>query len=416
MGFSKRKIVNDPIHGFINIDSEFLYELIEHPYFQRLRRIRQLGLTNFVYPGANHSRFQHALGALHLMGLAIDIIRNKGHIITPEEAEAVKGAILLHDIGHGPYSHALEHTIIKNISHEELSLIIMEKLNRLFNNKLSLGIKIFKNEYSKNFLHQLVSSQLDMDRLDYLKRDSFFTGVTEGVIGSDRIIKMLTVEDDNLVIEAKGIYSIEKFLIARRLMFWQVYLHKTVIAAEELLVKTLQRAKELSDVGEPLVATPSLQYFLQNNIDKEEFQSNTDEALNYFTTLDDSDIIAATKHWINHSDIVLSKLCDSLVNRKLYKIVIKSKAIEDTIVEEIKILVEKKYKINNREASYFVFTGSVSNYAYSYDYETINIRYKTGELVDIADASDMLNTSVLSKIVKKYFICYPKEFEKDIRI
>ncbi|MBN1183283.1 MAG: HD domain-containing protein [Bacteroidales bacterium] len=416
MGFNKQKIVNDPVYGFIKIDSPFLYDLIEHPYFQRLRRIKQLGLTNFVYPGANHSRFQHALGALHLMGLAIEVVRSKGHEIAPEEAEAVKYAILLHDIGHGPFSHTLEHTVIQNVPHEYISLLLMEQLNDEFNGGLDLAIKIFRNQYEKKFLHQLVSSQLDMDRLDYLKRDSFFTGVTEGVIGSDRIIKMLNVVDDQLVIDSKGIYSIEKFLIARRLMYWQVYLHKTVLAAEKLLVNTLLRAKHLAQNGVELFCTPALHYFLYNNIGKDEFISKKEEVLQNFTNLDDDDIIASAKTWTMHPDILLSTLCNGLKNRKLFKIVIRTEPFSNKILSTISEKVQKAYAISKDESYYLVLTGSISNNAYDFEDDKINILYKSGEIADIAEASDMLNVSVLSKVVKKYFLCFPKEFENEIKI
>ena len=416
MGFNKHKIVNDPVYGFIKIDSKFLYDLIEHPYFQRLRRIKQLGLTNFVYPGANHSRLQHAMGALHLMGLAIEVIRSKGHEIAHEEAEAVKQAILLHDIGHGPFSHTLEHTVIQNVQHEYISLLLMEQLNEEFNGRLDLAIKIFKNQYEKKFLHQLVSSQLDMDRLDYLKRDSFFTGVTEGVIGSDRIIKMLNVVNDKLVIDSKGIYSIEKFLIARRLMYWQVYLHKTVVSAEKLLVNTLKRAKYLAQQGEDLFCTPALKYFLYNSISKQGFIDNKEEVLNYFTLLDDNDVIASAKAWISHSDKLLSFLCKGLANRKLFKIVIRTKPFSQQIMTGISAKVQKSYSLTKQETDYLVLTGSVSNNAYDFEDDKINILFKSGEIKDIAEASDMLNVSVLSKVVKKYFLCFPKQLENEIEL
>jgi len=405
--------VNDPIYGFINISSDIIFDLVEHPYFQRLRRIKQLGLTNFVYPGANHTRFQHGLGSLHLMEIAINDIRSKGHEITPEESEAVIIAILLHDIGHGPFSHALEYAIIENFNHEQISFLMMKELNRQFDNRLSLAIKIFQNKYHKKFLHQLVSGQLDMDRLDYLNRDSFFTGVSEGVIGTDRIIKMLNVVDDQLVVEAKGIYSIEKFLIARRLMYWQVYLHKTVLSAENLLVNILKRAKKLASEGHELFATPALHYFLYNKIKMDDLNhtDSTREILNNFSKLDDNDIVVSTKVWADHKDKVLSKLCSHLTNRLLFKIEIQNKPFSESRINEIKATVNKRLRYTAEELAYFVFTGTISNNTYNYNSndDRIKILYNNGILVDIAEASDMLNIAVLSKIVKKHFVCYPKE-------
>ena len=405
---SKSKIINDPVHGFIKIPSEFAYEIIEHPVFQRLRRIKQLGLTNYVYPGATHTRFQHAIGAAHLMDLAIQNIRLKGMDISDKEAESALIAILLHDIGHGPFSHALEESIINNISHEDLSSIMMNKLNDEYNGKLDLAIKIFNNQYEKKFLHQLVSSQLDMDRLDYLRRDSFFTGVTEGVIGSDRIIKMLNVVDDQLVVEAKGIYSIEKFLIARRLMYWQVYFHKTVIAAEFLLVKLLQRAKILVYEGEKLFATPSLSYFLKSNISKEELYSNTDEVMEYFTSLDDDDIMVSAKNWAKHPDKILSMLAGNLVNRLLPEIKMQKKPFSEELIDKVIKNVSSQFNWSEADAGYVVFADIILNYAYSGDEDKIKVLYKTGELEDISEASDIFNVDVLFKSEKKYFLCYPK--------
>jgi len=407
---NKRKIVNDPVYGFINISSDFLFDLIEHPYFQRLRRIKQLGLTNYVYPGANHTRFQHAIGAAYLMDLAINSIRNKGHEITAEEAEAVMAAILLHDIGHGPFSHALENSIVEPIDHEILSAWFMDDLNRTHNGRLTLAISIFKNKYEKRFLHQLVSSQLDMDRLDYLKRDSFFTGVTEGVIGSDRIIKMLNVVDDELVVEAKGIYSIEKFLIARRLMYWQVYLHKTVLAAEKLLVLLLQRAKELAVSGTPLFATPALKFFINKSFDKSltNDESFRQELLYHYSRLDDNDIISAAKVWCENEDNILAYLSDALINRKLYEVRIQNFPMAKSEEKKLRMLVMDKYHVKEEDTRYFCFTDEISNNAYSAHDDKIKILFKTGALKDIAEASDMLNISVLSKTVKKYFTCYPK--------
>ncbi|TFG90786.1 MAG: HD domain-containing protein [Candidatus Atribacteria bacterium] len=396
---NKLKIINDPVYGFIKIPYDIVFDLIEHPLFQRLRRIRQLGLTHFVYPGANHSRFQHAVGAMHLMGLAIEVIRSKGHIISDEEARAVTIAILLHDIGHGPFSHSLEHSLIKNTSHEEISLMYMEQLNKEFRGELSMAIAIFRNNYHKKFLHQLVSSQLDMDRLDYLKRDSFFTGVTEGVIGSDRIIKMLNVLNDQLVVEEKGIYSIEKFLIARRLMYWQVYLHRTVVASEQLLVMMLKRAQALTSGGVKLFATPALTYFLQEH---------KHISLELFAQLDDNDIITSAKVWCNNSDLVLSMLADGLVNRKLFSVELDNKPFRADRVTEIRNSVADILSISPEEAEYLVVSDSVSNYAYSNMDDRITIMDKSGNRRDIAEASDILNISVLSKNVRKYFLCQPR--------
>jgi len=410
--FNKRKIINDPVLGFISFPFEIIYDLVEHPYFQRLRRIKQLGLTNYVYPGTNHTRFQHALGACYLMGSAIQVIRSKGHDITGEEAEAVMIAILLHDIGHGPFSHALENSIISDLQHEELSLLFMEQMNDAFSGRLDLAIEIFKNRYHKRFLHQLVSSQLDMDRLDYLRRDSFFSGVTEGVIGSDRIIKMLNVKDDQLVIDIKGIYSIEKFLIARRLMYWQVYFHKTVISAESLLVMILKRAKELAMSGTNLFTTPALGYFLSHAISGKDF-SSIDKArlIMLFSRLDDNDVIASSKVWCDHDDKILSALCDKLVNRRLFRIEMRKETFSDERIELVKNLIMEKYGITENEARYFYVNGSISNHAYNYMDDRIKIMQKNGDTVDITEASDMLNVSVFSSNVTKHFLCYPKEFK-----
>ncbi len=408
---NKRKIVNDPLYGFINISSDLIFDLIEHPYFQRLRRIRQLGLTNFVYPGANHTRFQHALGAMYLMDEAISILRSKGQAISDDEAEAVRIAILLHDIGHGPFSHALEFSIIDNFTHEQLSLELMKALNNEFHGKLELAIKIFNNEYSKKFLHQLVSGHLDMDRLDYLKRDSFFTGVTEGVIGSDRIIKMLNVVNDELVVDAKGIYSIEKFLIARRLMYWQVYLHKTVLAAENQLILLLKRAKQLSLEGVELFATPPLLFFLKNkpNNDLTNIPNLDKPILDQFNLLDDTDIIASMKVWIQHPDKVLSFLATSLTHRELFKVEIQSNEFDYAKIEYIRKKACEYYQISVEESKFFVFSDSVSNNTYIPTNDNqIKIRYNNGSITDIAEASDMLNISVLSKVIEKHFLCYPK--------
>ena len=401
------KIINDPVYGFIKIPFDLAFELIEHPLFQRLRRIRQLGLTHFVYPGANHSRFQHAIGAMHLMGLAIEVIRAKGHEITEMEARSVTIAILLHDIGHGPFSHSLEHSLIRSTSHETISLMYMEQLNKIFEGKLSQAIEIFRNRYHKKFLHQLVSSQLDMDRLDYLKRDSFFTGVTEGVIGSDRIIKMLNVKDDQLVVDEKGIYSIEKFLIARRLMYWQVYLHRTVVSAEQLLVMMLKRAQELTSEGIDLFATPALKFFLEPAEGKFD-KANQENFLDRFASLDDNDILTSAKVWCNQSDRVLSMLADGLVNRTLFSVELNSHPFAKERINSLRNRVAKHMDILEEEASYLVVSDSISNFAYSDMDDRITILDKRGLARDIADASDILNISVLSKTVRKHFLCYPR--------
>ena len=407
---NKSKIINDPVYGFINIPYEIVYDLIEHPYFQRLRNIRQLGLTNFVYPGANHTRFQHALGAMHLMNSAIQVIRSKGHDISDEEAEAVIIAILLHDIGHGPFSHALENSIIEKVDHEEISLLFMYRLNEIFNNRLDMSISIFKNDYPKKFLHQLVSSQLDMDRLDYLNRDSFFTGVIEGVIGSERIIKMLNICEDQLVVDLKGIYSIEKFLVSRRLMYWQVYFHKTVIAAENLLLLLLKRAKYLAEGGEKLFASPAFSFFLENSVTKKDFQSSEPfDVLDLFSRLDDSDIMTCAKVWISHGDKVLALLSDFLVNRKLFRIEMNTVHFDPAKIRKIKNIVAGTYNIDPSDVDFLVTEGILSNYAYNSLDDNIKILLKNGTCLDIAEASDMLNPSVLSRTVKKYFLCYPKE-------
>ncbi|HEY0896678.1 MAG TPA: HD domain-containing protein, partial [Sphingobacteriaceae bacterium] len=322
---NKKKIINDPVYGFITIPTDLIYDLIEHPYFQRLRYIKQLGMTHLVYPGALHTRFHHALGAMHLMKLAIETLRSKGHEITAEEEEAASIAILLHDIGHGPFSHALEHTIVTGIAHEHISTLLMDKLNHQFGGRLELALEIFNKRYYKSFLHQLVSGQLDLDRMDYLNRDSFFTGVSEGVISSDRIIKMLDAAGGQLVIEEKGIYSIEKFLIARRLMYWQVYLHKTVIGAEQMLVKILERAKELAVGGKRLFATPCFGHFLNHSVTREEFMGDP-EHLKHFSALDDHDIFTSIKVWANDDDLILSRLCRQLIRRDLYKVEISTQA------------------------------------------------------------------------------------------
>ena len=402
---NKRKIINDPVFGFINIPNDFLFDIIQHPYFQRMSRIKQLGLSSFVYPGAQHTRMQHSIGAMHLMGEAIAQLRQEGNDISQAEAEAVRACILLHDIGHGPYSHNLEQSLVNGVSHEEISLWMMQKINRELDGKLEMALEIFTNVYPKKFLHQLVSSQLDMDRLDYLSRDSFFTGVSEGIIGSARIIKMLNVNNDQLVIEAKGIYSIEKFLVARRLMYWQVYLHKTSVAAEKMLMNILKRAKELASLNVELFASPALYYFLYNEINKSSFEKS-EEALEHFAMLDDSDVICAIKVWSSHTDFVLSTLCKAFTNRKLFKVEIGTEPINNEKRNNQLAQYIEYFNVNIHEASYFMGEEIVSTDTYSPEDDNINILYKDGTVKDIADASDMLNITVLTKKVEKHYFCF----------
>lgn len=410
---NKRKIINDPVYGFISYPFESNFRLIEHPFLQRLRRVRQLGMTNFVYPGANHTRFQHTLGAAYLMTQAIQVIQSKGHKITLEEAEAVINAILMHDIGHGPFSHSLEKSIIEGINHEELSLLFMRKLNEEFGQSLKLAIDIYTNNYPKKFLHQLVSGQLDMDRLDYLKRDSFFTGVTEGVIGSDRIIKMLNVSEDELVIDIKGIYSIEKFLIARRLMYWQVYLHKTVVSAENLLIMILKRARELRMNGQKLFASPSLDFFLHQKISHKDFLKDPENRIiGFFSELDDSDIMSAAKVWCHNEDQVLSHLCRSLINRRLFRLEISKKPFTGDKIEHLKKRLVRKIGINEENSHYFIQSGELTNNMYSSFDDKIKIIRKNGQTQDIAEASDLFDLKALSIPVKKYYLTYPKELDE----
>lgn len=402
---SERKIINDPVFGFINIPKGLLYDIVKHPLLQRLTRIKQMGLSSVVYPGAQHTRFQHSLGAFYLMSEAITQLTAKGHFIFDSEAEAVRAAILLHDIGHGPFSHVLEDTIVRDISHEEISLMLMERMNKEMNGKLNLAIQIFKDEYPKRFLHQLVSGQLDMDRLDYLRRDSFYTGVTEGNIGSARIIKMLDVESDRLVVESKGIYSIENFLMARRLMYWQVYLHKTSVAYEALLKKALLRAKELANNGIEVFASPSLRFFLYNDIDKKEFYNNTN-CIEHFINLDDNDIWTSLKVWCNHNDKVLSTLSNAVINRHLFKVEISTTPVSSEQQIELQKKISQQLSISLPEAEYFVSTSSIEKNMYNPADDSIDIIYNDRSIKNIAEASDMLNISLLSKKVKKYYLCY----------
>ena len=401
----ERKIINDPVFGFIHIPKGLLYDIVCHPVFQRLTRIKQLGLSSAVYPGAQHTRFQHSLGAFRLMSEAITSLTTKGNIIFDSEAEAVQAAILLHDVGHGPFSHVLENTIVTGISHEEISLLLMERMNKELKGQLSLAIQIFKDEYPKRFLHQLVSGQLDMDRLDYLRRDSFYTGVTEGNIGSARIIKMLNVKDDHLVVESKGIYSIENFLTSRRLMYWQVYLHKTSVACEKMLISTLLRAKELASQGVELFASPALRFFLYNRIDKDEFYNNP-ACLENFIQLDDNDIWTALKVWSTHEDKVLSILSQGLIDRHLFKVEISSSPLTKSQKDELIEKISTHLQISKKEASYFLCTSTIENNMYKKEDDSIEIIFNDGTTKNIADASDMLNISLLSRKVKKYYACY----------
>ena len=402
---NKLKIFNDPIYGFITIPNTLIYDLIQHPYFQRLRRITQMGLSYLVYPGAHHTRFHHAIGAMHIMQKAVEVLRYKEILISKEEENALYVAILLHDIGHGPFSHAMEHSIVEEVNHEQISLLFMNKLNDEFDGQLSLAIQIFKGDYHRKFMLQLISSQLDMDRMDYLKRDSFYTGVAEGNINSDRLIQMLNVMDDVLVMEEKGIYSIEKFLMARRLMYWQAYLHKTSLVAELTLTKALQRAKELFHKDIEVECSKPLKYFMEHKVTLENF-SNTD--LDTFAQLDDSDIVSALKNWQRHDDFILSSLSKMIINRDLSKIKLNSEKFPVEVLEEMTIRFAKANNITQQEAKYFIFKGKIKNQAYSKDAEPIRILKKDRTIEDVVEASDQLNLKALSKPVTKYFICFPK--------
>jgi HD superfamily phosphohydrolase len=402
---NKLKILNDPIYGFITIPNALIYDLIEHPYFQRLRRISQMGLSHLVYPGAHHTRFHHALGSMHLMQKAVRILKLKGVEISDEEANALYIAILLHDIGHGPFSHALEQSIVTGVHHESISLKFMEALNQDFNGQLSLAITVFKGKYHRKFLYQLIASQLDMDRLDYLKRDSFYTGVSEGNINSERLITMLNVKDDYLVVEEKGIYSVEKFIVARRLMYWQVYLHKTSLVAEKLLEKILIRAKELVLKGTKLPTSKAFEYFLNNQISEENFSTKT---LSIFAKLDDYDVLASIKEWISNEDTILSKLSESLINRRLPKVELKNDPFSEAQLIEVRQEVKKSFNLNDSEVDYFVYSGKISNQAYDSTKNIIKLLFKDGEVKDVMEASDQLNIQALSNPVCKYYMCYPK--------
>ena len=402
------KIINDPVFGFIKIPRGLLYGIVEHPLFQRLNRINQLGLASVVYPGARHTRFQHSIGAFHLMTEAVRSLQEKGNFIFDSEAEAVEAAILMHDIGHGPFSHVLEDTLIHDISHEEISLLMMEEINRHFNGQLNLAISVFKGEYPKNFLHQLISSQLDMDRLDYLRRDSFYTGVTEGNIGSARIIKMLNVIDDSLVVEHKGIYSLENYLTTRRLMYWQVYLHRTCVAYEKVLVNMLNRAKYLLRNGQQVFASPALLYFLANDVDKVWFDTHPETLVNY-GELDDSDIWSAMKAWKHHDDKILATLATDMLDRHIFKVEVTEEPVDETHIETIAKEISAQMEISIDDAKqYMMSVNTISKDMYNVDDDSITILYKDGKIRDISEASELLNVQLLSKKIRKYYLCYQR--------
>ena len=402
------KIINDPVFGFIKIPRGLLYGIVEHPLFQRLNRIKQLGLASVVYPGARHTRFQHSLGAFHLMSEAVLSLQQKGVFIFDPEAEAVQAAILMHDIGHGPFSHVLEDTLIHDISHEDISLLMMEEINSHFNGQLNLAISIFKGDYPKNFLHQLISSQLDMDRLDYLRRDSFYTGVTEGNIGSARIIKMLNVVNDSLVVDHKGIYSLENYLTTRRLMYWQVYLHRTCVAYEKVLVNMLTRAKDLIRAGKEVFASPALHYFLSNDVDRQWFNEHP-EALANYEELDDSDIWSAMKAWKHHSDKILSTLATDMLDRHIFKVEVSEEPVEEDKIDDIATKIATKMDISKDEARHYMMSlNTISKDMYNVDDDNIAILYKNGEIRDISEASELLNVQLLSKKIRKYYLCYQR--------
>jgi HD superfamily phosphohydrolase len=405
---TKNKIINDPIYGFITVKDPLIYELIDHPYFQRLRRISQLGLTYLVYPGAYHTRFHHAIGAMHLMGRAIYTLRQKGHEITPEEERGVLIAILLHDVGHGPFSHALEHTLIPGVSHEALSLKIMEELNQEFDDALTLAIDIFTNNHPKAFLHQLISSQLDMDRLDYLRRDSFYSGVTEGSVNSERLLTMLNVKDDQLVVDSKGIYSVEKFLVARRLMYWQVYMHKTVLSAEFMLVNILKRAKYLANQGVELTGTQALKHFLHADYTWNDFEENP-AILKKFLELDDFDVMSGIKDWAKHNDLILSDLSSRIINRNLLKIRLQETPFEEEMAEKMAEGIRNQYGFTHGEERYMLIVDKVKNHAYNNKKGHINLLYKDGHTSDISTAADQMTINALSEPVERHFICFPRE-------
>ena len=410
------KVINDPVFGFIRVPRGLLLDIVKHPLFQRLSRIKQLGMASVVYPGAQHTRFQHSLGAFHLMSEAILSLQQKGIFIFDSEAEALKAAILMHDIGHGPFSHVLEHTLISGISHEEISIMMMEQINRQMQGKLNLAISIFKDQYPKRFLHQLISSQLDMDRLDYLRRDSFFSGVTEGNIGSARIIKMLNVVDDRLVVEQKGIYSIENYLTTRRLMYWQVYLHKTTVAYEKTLVNLLCRAKFLARQGVEVFATPALRYFLYNDVTAEMFEHD-EMALSNYELLDDNDIWASVKAWMSHEDRVLSILAHDLAERRIFRVEVSEQPFDDERVSSLQQQLADAYGVSFDDAAYLISINTIQKDMYNPNDDQIDILFKPTSddsdgakpvVKDIANASELFNISLLSKKIRKYYLCYQR--------
>ncbi|MHA4738209.1 HD domain-containing protein [Dyadobacter sp. MSC1_007] len=403
---NKRKIINDPVYGFISISSDLLYDLVDHPYFQRLRRIRQLGLADIVYPGALHTRFHHALGAMHLMGQALRALQEKGHMIWEPELEGAQAAILLHDLGHGPFSHVLESVVIPGVPHEAITLAMMKDLNRSLNGRLDIAIQMFEGTYPRKFFHQMISSQLDMDRMDYLNRDSFYTGVIEGSIGADRLIKMLDISQDQLVVEEKGLLSIENFLHARRLMYWQVYLHKTLLSAQAMLTQILYRARELTAAGEQLFATPDFLRFLTNRFTLADFDSQPD-LLESFNGLDDNDVWASVKGWKTHSDPVLSTLCEMLLNRNLFKITFYDAPPGEEVLGQLREQLTAS-GIAENDMDYFLVTGETTNWAYAKEQDPIRVKMKNGNLLDIADASDIPTIEALTKIVRKYYVCWGK--------
>ena len=405
---NKKKIINDPVYGFISMPADFIFDLISHPWFQRMRNIRQLGLSSYVYPGAVHTRFQHGLGAMYLTTLALQTLRSKNIQISNEEEEAVLAAILLHDIGHGPFSHALENSLVEDMPHETMSLLIMKALNRQFDGRLTLAMKIFEGSYQRKFFHDLITGQMDMDRMDYLRRDSFFTGVIEGSVGSDRIIRMLNVCDDRLVVDEKGIYSVEKFLIARRMMYWQVYNHRTVISAEKLLTSILQRARQVTMKGEILFAAPALSFFLKplpSPLD----ESDATGVISNFTALDESDIISASKVWVSDDDRILSDLCRRFVNRDLLAIELQRDPFSAKKITDLKKKASDMLKLDQSETDYYINTGDVYNQTYAPGTPEVRILLKNGEIRDITSVSDLFDQQSLSEKVTKYYLCYPKE-------
>lgn len=404
---SKYKLINDPVHGFITVSNPIVFQIIEHPFFQRLRRISQMGLANYVYPGTQHTRFHHALGAMYLMQKAISVLRKKGVQITDKEENATLSAILLHDVGHGPYSHALEYVMTEGINHEFFSALMMEHLNEEFNGEITLAIQIFNGDYHKRFLHELVSSQLDVDRLDYLARDSFFSGVYEGKISTERIISMLNVVDNRLVVEEKGLYSIEKYIISRRLMYWQVYLHKTAIVAEQLMVQAIKRAKELASQGQLNVSSKPLQHFLFTTVTAKDFRENKYH-LKQYSYLDDFDVMFSIKEWQTSQDPILAYICKCIVQRKLYKVKLKNKPISKSKIKDIKKKIKQRFSVDDHDLNYLVLTGEISNLAYSKGKEGILILKKSGKVKDLAACSEQIKGSTLLKEVKKYYIAYPK--------